>query len=113
MKKFIITYHAPSEALERMQNVTPEESKEGMKLWMQWAEKCGDRLIDLGAPLVGGQKLNVNGTSSNSKRQVCGYSILQAENIEEAKELLKGHPHLSGWDNACEIEIHETMPMPV
>ena len=26
--------------------------------------------------------------------------------MEEALELLKGHPHL-GWDESCEIEVHE------
>jgi len=40
-----------------------------------------------------------------------GYSILQAENMDEAKELLQGHPHLD-WNAACEIEVHESLPMP-
>ncbi len=29
-----------------------------------------------------------------------------------AKKLLDGHPHLE-WDAGCEIEVHESMPMPV
>ncbi len=33
------------------------------------------------------------------------------EEMDEAKELLKGHPHLE-WNGACEIEVHETMPVP-
>jgi hypothetical protein len=63
-------------------------------------------------PLTNGAKLNVDGTSTESERQVCGYSILKAESIEQAKELLQGHPHLSGWDASCEIEVHEAMPLP-
>ncbi len=35
----------------------------------------------------------------------------QAKDIEEAKKLLIGHPHLS-WNAACSIEVHETMPLP-
>lgn len=112
MKKFIITYHAPLSALEQMQNTPPEQAEEGMKLWMQWAEKCGDHLVDLGTPLAGGQKLKVDGGSEPSERQVCGYSILRAENMEQAKEFLQGHPHLAGWEAACEIEVHEAMPLP-
>ena len=46
-----------------------------------------------------------------SSWQVVGYSILQAENIDDAKALLDGHPHLA-WDGACEIEVHEVMPLP-
>ena len=112
MKKYIVTYHAPNDVMEQMANTPPEESAKGMELWMAWAQKCGDHLVDLGLPLTGGQKLNVGGSSENSNREVCGYSILQAESMEQAKELLQGHPHLSGWDQSCEIEVHEAMPLP-
>ena len=78
---------------------------------MTWAKKCGDQLVDLGSPLMGGQQLSLGGGSSNSNKGVTGYSILQANSMEQAKELLQGHPHL-GWNAACSIEVHETMPLP-
>ena len=111
MKKFIVTYHAPLELLQQSQQTTPEEQAKGMEAWMVWAKNCGDKLVDLGNPLMNGQKVKPDGKSENSERQVCGYSILQAENMEEAKKLLIGHPHLA-WDGACEIEVHESMPVP-
>ena len=77
---------------------------------MAWAKKCGDKLIDLGSPLANGQSLTPNGSSASTK-EVAGYSILQAETLDEAKALLKGHPHL-GWNAACSIEVHETMEIP-
>ena len=89
MKKFIVIYHAPAEATAQMANVTPEQREEGMKPWMAWAQKCGSQLVDLGAPLVGGKKLNPDGTSKNSSREVCGYSILEAEDMEAAQGLLQ------------------------
>ncbi|HEX5024533.1 MAG TPA: hypothetical protein VFV68_04640 [Agriterribacter sp.] len=47
----------------------------------------------------------------SSDKNVAGFSVLQAENLDEAKSLLKGHRHLAG--NAdCSIEVHETMPLP-
>ena len=109
MTKFVVIYHAPGSALEQMSNATPEEMAEGMRPWMAWAEKCGDGLIDLGAPLVGGQKLSPSGASPSDKG-VVGYSILQAENMEAAQALLDGHPHL-GWAAGCEIEVHESMTL--
>ncbi len=112
MKKFIVIYHAPISALEQMQNNSPEDAQKGMDLWMQWAQKCGDHLVDLGAPLAGGQKLNSDGSYDESQREVCGYSILQAASMDHAKELLQDHPHLAGWHTACEIEVHEAMPLP-
>jgi hypothetical protein len=111
MKKFIVIYHAPIDAMEQTANSTPEEQAKGMEGWMKWAQKCGDKLVDLGAPLMNGQQLIPNGKSKSSDKNVVGYSVLQAENIEEAKALLNGHPHL-GWNAECAIEVHETMPLP-
>ncbi len=111
MKKFMVLYHAPIDALEQTAGSSQEEMDEGMKAWMVWAEKCGDKLVDMGTPLANGLKLLYQQDATNSERQVCGYSILQAESLEEASELLNGHPHL-GWNPACEIEIHESLALP-
>jgi hypothetical protein len=46
-----------------------------------------------------------------SNLNIVGYSILQADSREAAKELLEDHPHL-GWNTACTIEVFETMPIP-
>lgn len=111
MKKFMVLYHAPADALAQSANATPEEMQKGMEPWMAWAAKCGDKLIDLGTPLMGGQKMIPGGSSQNSNREVCGYSVLMAANMDEAKSLIKGHPHLE-WTDGCEIEIHESMDLP-
>ena len=102
----------PAEVMAKSMNTPPEEAKKGMEQWMQWAEKCGDNLVDLGTPLSPGLKLKPQGAFENSNREVCGYSILKANDMDHAKELLNGHPHLSGWDDSCEIEVHEALPMP-
>ena len=110
MKKFVVMYHAPAEAMEKMMDISPEEAKKGMEPWMAWAAKSGSGLVDLGTPLANGQRLTKSG-SAPSERQVSGYSILQAEDMESAKNMLEGHPHLE-WIDGCEIEVHETFPMP-
>ena len=111
MKKFVVIYHAPVSSFQQMADATPEQMQEGMKAWMEWAARCGEDLVDFGAPLAGGQKLSKSG-SSTSDKGVVGYSILQAENIEGAKGLLETHPHLE-WADGCEIEVHETMAPPM
>ena len=108
MKKFFVIYHAPASFMEQMASASAEEMKKGMEPWMEWAKRCGSGLVDMGSPLVGGQKLSKSG-SSPSDKQVVGYSILQAEDMEAAKALLQGHPHLD-WTAGCEIELHESMP---
>ena len=67
--------------------------------------------MDIGAPLGGGQKLTKSGSTPSGK-EVTGYSILEAANMEAAQALLAGHPHLE-WGAGCEIEIHEAMPLPM
>ncbi len=111
MKKYIVIYHAPADAFQQTQTQTKEDMQKGMEQWMTWAKNCGDKLVDMGTPLAGGQKLAPGGKSEASKREVCGYSLLQADNMDEAKKLLQDHPHLL-WRNDCEIEVHEAMPLP-
>lgn len=58
MKKFIVIYYAPLDAMKQMASVPKEDQAKGMELWMQWAKKCGDKLVDLGAPLMNGKALS-------------------------------------------------------
>ena len=111
MKKYVVIYYAPASAVAETASFSPEQMQEGMKLWMEWAAKIGEGLADFGTPLGGGQKLSKSG-SSPSDKDVIGYSILQAENMEGAKALLQGHPHLE-WAAGCEIEVYESMPVPM
>jgi len=110
MKKFIVLYHAPAEATAQMATMTPEQAAEGIKPWMAWNEKCGNAMVELGAPLAASQSLDTNGNWGGSAKEVSGYSILQGESIADVKALLVGHPHLS-WAPGCSIEVHECMPM--
>jgi len=110
MKKFIVIYHAPKVAEEAMANVSPEDAKKGMESWMEWADKVGDGMVDLGTPLGNGMEVTKDG-SSPSKKIVVGYSILQAKNMDEAVDLLKIHPHLD-WMDSCSIEVYESLPLP-
>ena len=111
MKNFIVIYHATASVMEKMNDASPEEMKKGMEPWMAWAKKCGDGLVDMGTPLANGQKVSKEGTVPSDKG-VVGYSILQAESMKEAAEMLKEHPHLE-WADGCDIEVHESMPSPI
>lgn len=110
MKKFIVIYHAPASAAAKMASVTPEEAKKGMEPWMAWAQKVGAGMVDLGTPLGNGQKVTKSGTAP-SEKEVVGYTVLQAESMDEAVKLLQDHPHLE-WVDGCSIEVHESLPLP-
>lgn len=110
MKKFIVTYHAPNEVLAQMQKATPEQRENEMQEWMAWKDRAGDKLVDFGNPLVGGQRLLKDGGSVDSGRELIGYSIIQAEDINDAQAVLSSHPHLTTYES-CSVEVHESLPM--
>ena len=112
MKKFLILYKAPLDAMAQTANSTPEQQAKGMELWMQWAKKCGDKLIDMGSPLMNAQQISPGDKVVAGQTQIVGYSILNAENMDAVITLMKGHPHTSGWSADAVIEIHESMPLP-
>jgi hypothetical protein len=111
-KRFLIIYHAPIDAMAQTANASPEEQEAGMALWRAWAERVSRNLVDLGAPLINGKKLNSRGSAMPSTKEVSGYSLLQAEDWEDVMRLLEGHPHISGWNPEASIEVHETMLIP-
>ena len=83
-----------------------------MKAWGDWAQRTGSQLVEMGAPLMNGQQISPNGSTANSTKDVAGYSIVQAENMDAAKALFNGHPHINGWNPKATIEVHEVMPIP-
>lgn len=110
LKSFLVLYHAPLASLKSMAKMSSEDKQKGMALWMKWAQKCGDKLVNMGLPLAGGVAMDPNG-SSPSKKNVAGYSIIQAASMAGALSLMKGHPHF-GYAKSCTIEVHEMLPMP-
>ena len=111
MKKYIVLYHTPAEAEAQAATASPEDQAAGIASWMAWAARCGEHLVDPGAPLMQGRQLTPDGRNQPGNKGVAGYSILQADSLDAAITLLQGHPHLS-WHAACSIEIHETRPVP-
>ena len=82
---------------------------EGMAAWKTWYDGTGGAVVDLGAPLDKSTSLTV-GSSAPEKTAITGYSILQAESIDEAVALLKGHPHFHMPGSS--VQVLECIPMP-
>jgi hypothetical protein len=112
MKKFMVLYMAPSAQFEQMmKSATPEQQKKGMDAWMKWMNANKASLIEGGAPLGKTKRVDSNGTK-DTKNEVGGYSVVQADSHEAAAKLFgKDHPHLAMMPGSW-IEITEIMPMP-
>lgn len=108
MKKYIVLYKAPSNFKDMSGSMSSEDSKAEMDKWMEWGKKCGDCMVELGNPL--GKACSMDKDSCNEcTTEVAGYSILQAESMEEACKMCEGHPHFNM--PGCTLDIHEEMPM--
>lgn len=110
MKKFIILYHCSREDQMLVSQQSEEVRNKGMALWFEWKDKMGDHLVDFGAPVFGDVRLSADGTEVASSLELTGFSIIQAKNMEEAKELVKDHPHFT-YGHSCRVEVHEMMDM--
>lgn len=108
MKKFLLLYMAPVSAEEQMKNTNPEDGKKMMEVWTKWYEKAGPAIVDGGMPT---QKVaTVGNANGNSEGFIGGYSIVQAENVDEVKEMVKDHPHLM-MPGGASIDILELLQM--
>jgi hypothetical protein len=111
MKKFMVLYMASGAEFEKMmKNSTPEQQKKGMDAWMKWMNANKASLVEGGAPLGKTKRVDQSG-ASNTKNEIGGYSVVQAESHDAATKIFgKDHPHLQmpgAW-----IEIVEIMPLP-
>ena len=110
MKKFMVLYTAEQPAEEQMASNTPEQADDGTQAWMDWGAKTGDALVDFGTPLGVGKELSPS-TVSTTSTNVVGYSVVQAESLDAAVEVLKDHPHLMNPGSPT-IQVYEALDLP-
>lgn len=98
MSKFVLIYHGgkPPESEEEKDRVMAE--------WGQWFEELGDNLVDGGNPF--GPPKTIGGEPADP---ASGFSILQADDHDQAVELAKGNPMTK--ENGTRIEVYEAFAM--
>ena len=94
-----------------MASATPEQGQAGMDAWMQWAGKAGGALADLGSPLGSPKAMEQGLSADGGGGHIGGYSIIEAGSMDEAMQVLEGHPHLMTPGGAA-ITVHEFLAMP-
>ena len=109
MKKFLVLYQSPVTGSERIASASPEQMKSSMAAWMQWKEDTGDTLVDFGSPVQIGKHVTAEAISDGTA-QFSGFSIIQAESLDEAATIMQGHPQLQSPDMS--IEVLEFLSMP-
>jgi hypothetical protein len=110
LKKFVAIYSAPRAAIEQMMaNATPEQMKAGMDAWWGWINKNKASLVDVGAPLGKTKHITAQGVT-DTRNEITGYTVVQADTLDAAARLFEAHPHfqLAG----AHVEVMEVMPVP-
>jgi len=99
MAKFLFVYRRVADAANKM---SPEEMQQHMQKWHAWIAEGLQQgwMLDRGNGLrqegrvVNAKQVVLDGPFVESKEIVGGFSIVQADTIEEAAELAKGCPAL-------------------
>ncbi|QLC23238.1 hypothetical protein HFP51_14210 [Parasphingopyxis sp. CP4] len=102
MAKYIFAYHG-GKAPER-----PEEGAEVMAKWNAWLGGLGDAVVDGGNPAGPSKTVSASGVSDDGgANPISGYSLVQADSIDQAIEMAKGCPIM---DHGT-VEVAEAMDM--
>ena len=106
MADFVLLYRGGGDMPD-----TEEGRKRAMDAWTSWFGSIGSAVKDGGNPFTEHAK-HVRSDGSIGDLSVSGmatgYSILQADSLDEATTLAKGCPVLHGGG---EIEVYETFPV--
>lgn len=95
MKKFVLLAHGDM-----------EQSPEFREAHMKWWSSIQDHVVDSGNPLFNGRSVAKDGTVvelSSEMSPALGYSIVQAESMDDAVALLA--------DSPMDMWVYEAMPM--
>ena len=102
MAKFLYLYSGGQMA------ETPEAQEEAMKEWTAWFSNLGDSLVDMGNPFGGGTTVTNSGSKDGATSMLGGYSIVNAESLDEAATNAKGCPVLQSGGS---VEVYEALVM--
>ena len=98
MKKFVLLYTGT-----RDQAPTDESTA----AWGEWFASLGDKVVDAGNPFGQGREVSAGNTTelSPSAAGVTGYTLINAQDIDEAEKIALAHPTVES------ILVYEAMPM--
>jgi len=103
MTEFVFTYHGGKMPTSK------EEKLQSIKLWEEWAKSLGESLVNPGHMTMGTMVINEKGLLDQpSINPISGLSIIKAQSIEDAVELLKTCPHLK---NGGSLEVSQILDM--
>ena len=104
MSQFMITYIGGD------QPSSPDEGRQHMAKYMEWLSSLGEAAVSPMNPLGSTHTITSDGEiSEGSKVSMSGYTIVEADSIDDAIAMAKGCPFL---DINGTLEVSELIQMP-
>jgi hypothetical protein len=110
MKKFMAMYMAPAATIAEMMKATPADMKSGMDEWMKWSDANKKAITDMGAPLGKTKRVTSNGMA-DTKNEITGYTIVEADSFDAAAKIFKNHPHFK-MGKGTTVDLLELVAIP-
>ncbi|RYZ85981.1 MAG: hypothetical protein EOP04_14815 [Proteobacteria bacterium] len=116
MKKFLAIYigsesgFAAAEWTSLSEKTRQTKELEGMKEWGKWVETHENSIVDMGGPLGKTKAISTRGIT-DTKNQMTGYTIVEAESHEKAAQYFVNHPHFNIFPGDS-VEVMECLPIP-
>jgi hypothetical protein len=88
MATFLISYYGGAPP------TSPEAAQQMLAAFHGWATSVGDGMVDPGAPLGAARTVSAQGVSDGGSGPE-GYSLIRADNIDEAVALVRAHPFVA------------------
>lgn len=108
MARFMLIYRGNATDLAAM---SEDEAAKVLQGWKSWTAKVGSALVDVGSPFGEGGALIDDGTTGPASN-LTGFSIVAANDLNEATDLADGHPFLSEGRGKYAIDVFELLPVP-
>jgi len=98
MKKFVLLYTGTRDQAP---------TDESLAAWGEWFASLGDQVVDAGNPFGQGREVSASNTTelSPSADGVTGYTLINAQDIDEAEKVALSHPTVPN------ILVYEALPM--
>jgi hypothetical protein len=114
MKKFLAIYMGSASGVAEWKNMDEDNRKRqetaGMEAWMKWGTANQKSIVDQGSPLGKTKRISKQGIS-DTKNEMTGYTIVEAESHEAVAKLFENHPHFTIFPGDA-VEVMECLPMP-
>jgi hypothetical protein len=109
MKKFVFVYYGKV----NHDDIGKEEMEDVMNKWKAWFGTFKDKMVDGGNPFnTGAMSVTAKGEEAiaDDMWPAKGYTIINAEGMDEATKVAKGCPALID-DPEGAVRVYEAMPM--